>query len=44
MLWVKRIRIPCGLTDEMREVWRAFLTLARVPYRAKRRWWVLWKR
>lgn len=44
MLWVKRIRIPCGLTDEMREVWQAFLTLADVPQGAKLRWWAFWKR
>ncbi len=44
LLWTKVIRVPCGLTDEMREVWRAFLTLAGVPHRAKRRGWVFWRR
>jgi hypothetical protein len=44
MLWVKRIRIPSALTDEMHEVWQAFLTLAGVPQRPKRRWWMFWKR
>ena len=31
-------RVPCGLTDEMRDVWEAFLTLAGIE-RTRKWWW-----
>lgn len=42
LLWRIREKVPCGLTDEMRDVWEAFLTLAGVE-RKPRRWrWPSW--
>ena len=32
-----RLRVTCGLTDEMREHWTALLTLSRVPQRLNRK-------
>lgn len=39
-----RERVPCGLTEEMREVWEAFLTLAAVERKSRYRWWPQWER
>ena len=36
--WRARMKIPCGLSPEMREVWEAFLTLAGIE-RTGRAWW-----
>lgn len=36
-LWTMRERVPCGLSDETREIWIAFLTLAGIEQ--KPRWW-----
>jgi hypothetical protein len=43
-LWRMREKVPCGLTDEMREVWVAFLTLAGVDRTPRCWWWPLWRR
>ena len=38
LFWRERIKVPCGLSPEMREVWEAFLTLAGIE-RTGRAWW-----